>query len=226
MATSGSNDFTLTSRQVVTFALRKLGVVEARESPSSEDMALGRENLNVMLKSLQNSIPNLWRMTEGSQALSAATASYALTTTKPFRIISARYRNAAGNDLPMCEMTRSEYYDLPRKSSTGTPTSFYFDPQRDSGTLYVWQVLAAVTTETIQYTYQRRFEDVDSDDNHLDVPTDHLGVIGYSLAEMLMPDFGIDATRASLITSMAGRLRNQASAMDREVEYRFVPGFR
>lgn len=219
MATSGSIDFSLTAREVITHALRMIGVVSIHEDASGEDATFAMRHLNLMLKGWQHSGPHIFRQTEGSVALVASTASYALSP-RPYRVIDARYRDTSSRDLPMLELTRADYYDMPLKTSTGIPTSWYFDPQRSTGTLYVWPVPASVTTETIRYTYQRAFEDVDDLANDIDVPNEHLELVAYSLADRLMDIYHTEFPR---ITQRAMLLQRQASDMNREPVIRFTP---
>lgn len=221
MATSGSIDYSLTARGLCTYALKKIRVVAAGETPSAEDMADALEELNVMLKGWQLSGPNLWRQTFGSVALVAATSTYTLSP-KPFRVIECRYRNTSGIDLPMMELNRQDYVDLPQKTSTGTPTQFYVDYQRAATTLYVWPVPSFVTTETVQYTYQRAFEDLDSLNNDIDIPSEYLDVIGYALADRLQETFGKEVRG---VTQRAAFLMAMASSADREGTVRFAPDY-
>lgn len=219
MATSGSTDFNLTAREIVTFALKQLREVGAGQTPSAEDMTDGIEALNLMLKAWQMTMPNLWRQTEGTLTLTSATASYSLTAA--YRVISARFRQS-GRDIPMALLTREEYQNLALKTSAGIPTQYYFDPQRASGTLYVWPVLATAAGETIQYTYQRRFEDIDDPANDLDVPQEALQTVGYALAEELLDSFGKNDATAARIIRKSTAAKNNLKMADREDVVRFV----
>ncbi len=214
MSTSGSSDWTLTARDVVTYALRKLRVVSVAETPAAEDMVVGLQSLNAMLKGWQMTGPHLWRETLGSLALTTA-SSFSVPT--PYRIISARFRQS-GRDLPMEVLTREEYLEIPLKTSTGIPTQYYFDVQRDGGTLYIWPVMASVSGETVEYSYQRRFEDVDDPDDDLDIPQEWLETVGYALAARLADDYGKDAGK---IEARAAQFLALAQASSREPVYRF-----
>lgn len=219
MATSGSIDFSMTTRDVCTYALEELRVIAAGETPTDDDMQAVRKRLTLMLKSWQITGPNLWRQTDGSVALVASTASYTLSP-RPHRVIEARYRDANSRDLPMVELTRQEYVDLPLKTTTGIPTSYYVNYQRAATTLYVWPVPASVTTETIVYTYQRVFEDADTLENDLDIPQEYLETVGMALAARCLGMFGKkdqDLERRSLM------LIAEADQSDREPFVRFVP---
>jgi len=222
MATSGSVDFSLTARQIITFALRKLNVCAQTEDPGADDAETARIELNLMLKEWQKH-EWLWALTEGSVSLVADDADCSLSPV-PYKIISARYRNANGRDIPMTEMSREEYYNLPDKTSNGTPTQFYCDRQRATVTMYVWPVPASVTTETIKYTYYRKFEDVDDLANDIDVRQEHEGLVGYYLARRLGPDFGVAGTQKyAVVATEAERLLSEAMDDDREDFVQFVP---
>ncbi len=227
MALSGSVDFSLTAREVITFALKKINVVGLGQSVSADEAEDARLQLNLMLKSWQMTGPNLWKKTEGSVALTNATASYDLSAgLNPLRILSVRYRNTSARDLPMQEMERTEYFDLPFKTSPGTPNSFYFDPQRSAPTLYVWPVQAVITTETLQVTYHKRSDDIDTLDNDIDVAQEWLETVGYNLASRLLDDHSVGGEIAQRIVARAELLHTAAMDFDRESTMVFMPGHR
>jgi hypothetical protein len=224
MATSGSTDFTMNARAVIKYALEKLVVIAPEEEPSAADMVSCKTDLNMMLKGWQRTAPSLFRKAVGSVTLVANTTAYTLSP-RPFRVISARYRSSDGRDLPMSEWTAEDYEDMPVKTSTGIPTAFYVDYQRDSVIMNVWQPLAAVTTETIRYVYQRRFEDVDALENDIDVPQEHLDLVGYNLAHRVAIQYGkAGSPTHAKVEEMAGYLLREAMAAEREGVVRFMPG--
>lgn len=218
MALSGSNDFNMTARQLGRFAMLKLGILDAEQSPSASEFADIKTELNMMLKAWQMHGPNLWRQTFGNVTLVADTASYTLSP-QPHRVIEARYRDASGRDLPMWEMTRQEYVELPLKTSSGIPTTYYVDYQRAVTTFYIWPVPSSITMETIQYTYQAKMDDIDALDDDIDIPQEWFECIGYNLADRLQPTFG---TNVPQVKEMAAQFRFEAEADDREDYVRFV----
>ena len=220
MATSNSTDFSLTARDAINHAGKLIAVLESSESFSGADATDAKMALNLMLKGWQNTGPHIFRETFGSVTLVSATNSYVLTP-QPYRIVEARYRDAAGRDIPMIELGRTDYVELPLKTSAGVPTQFYVDVQRSSTTMYVWPVLATAAGETIQYTYQRRFEDIDSLNNEIDVPQEHLEMVSYNLADRIMDMYG---RRNDRITARAELLLRAANDAEREDFVQFVPG--
>lgn len=219
MSTSGSINFSLNAREVCTYALEELREIGSGQEPDADAMAKVMRRLNLMLKSWQATGPNLWRQTDGSVSLVANTASYALSP-RPFRVIEARYRSAAGVDIPMFDLTRQEYLDLSLKTSSGVPTNYYVDYQRGSAVLYVWSVPASVTTETIQYSYQRVFEDIDRLNDDLDIPQEYLELVGTSLAVRCFSLFGRSDKELRLREQ---QLMSDFLDADREDMVRFVP---
>jgi hypothetical protein len=212
--TSGSDNFTMTALEVITFALQKINITATTEEPSADDASRAMRQLNMMLKGWQK-YEQIWRKTEGYVNLVDDTAGYSLVPV-PYRIIDARYRDADDNDTPMGEMTRQDYYELPDRASNGIPTQWVFDRQRATTSLYVWPVLLDATTESIRLTYQRRYEDVDALSDEIDVPTDYLEMVGYCLAARLADDFGKTGAAVDRIIMRAEQLLQEALDDDRE----------
>lgn len=221
MATSGSIDYSLNARDLCTFALKKARIQGIGETPSAEDMAGTLEDLNMMLKGWQLTGPNLWRQTFGNVTPVAATASYVLSP-KPFRVIECRWRSASGTDIPMLGINRQDYVDMPSKASTGTPTQFYVDYQRTEAKLYIWPTPSSVTTETVQYTYQRAFEDLDGLNDDIDIPQEYMETVGYALADRLLETYGKEI---KAVSRRAAYLLAVADSADREETVRFEPEF-
>jgi hypothetical protein len=224
MALSGSQNFSINARELITQTLRKMAVLGVAQALDADEAEAIRIELNTMLKGWQRSGPHLWKKTEGSVTLIAATASYDMALTlNPLRIMSVRYRDTAARDLPMRAFTRDEYFDLPIKTSTGIPTRYYFDPQRGAPTLYVWPVKATITTETLKVTYQKRIDDIDDLSNDIDIPQEHFDVLMYALAERLLDDYGIEGEAAQRIMLRSQSLLQSAMDFEREDDVYFTP---
>lgn len=224
MATSGSTDFTLTAREIINFALQKIGALEGGGTAAPEDADDAKRELNLLLKGMQKRGPFLFTVqTDGSQTLVANNGVYNLTSTAPLRLIEVRYSDANGREIPMTALTRTEYWELPEKDSKGVPTTYWFHAESQDYTLYVWPVKATVSGETIEYTYQRRIEDIDSLDDNLDVPEEWLDTIGYQLAYRLIPSYNTRGERAARITQIAADLWQAAKDYDREPIIKMEP---
>lgn len=226
MATSGSVDFALIGGEVIQKAFEVAKIVAPGESPTAAESDGAKLDLNLMLKTW-SAKPHLWIRTEGSQALTASTASYAITGAR--RLESVR-RRTSNIDTPMNELARREYYDLPTKSATGMPVSWYFDPQRSTRSLYIWPApSAAIAANTVlHFTYMRVIEDVDALSNDLDMPQEWLEAVIYNLAVRLAGQYtdrsGADV---SVLRAEAKALLDDLAAQDQEeTSISFRPGFR
>lgn len=226
MTTSGVTSLTLNAQQVITFALRKLGVVPIGQEADYNEVAACLLELNMMIKGWETTGPNLWRNTDGAIDLVANTPNYSLTADNPLRIVEARYRYPDGHDLPLIRMSRIQYKNLPIKNSPGSPTQYYFDPQETSQIFYIWPVIQTVTTDQMVYTFQRRFQMVQSPNDSLDMTQECLNTVGYSLATNLLPNYGIGGESAARIEKIAGMLQRQAKAFDRPAFVQFMPSYR
>jgi hypothetical protein len=226
LATSGTIVYTLTARDVVEYALRKIGALDITQTADADEAAAALIELEVMLKEWAMKGPYLFTKRETFQTLTSNTASYSLSTAKPIRILEARYRDVNGRDLPMEELTREEYIELPIKSANGIPTTFYFDPQPASWTLYTWPVLLTATTEAIRFTYQRRIEDAADLNNDLDIPQEWLSTVGYALAARLLDDYGIADVVAERVIARSEALLASARAFERDSRVMFHPSMR
>lgn len=220
MPISGSTDFTLTARDVTEDALRRSGVSDIYQAPNAEDSAVALRELEMMLKHWQMNGPHLWLKREDSLSLTQGTEYYDLPH-NVLRMLSARIE-ANGNEIPMTAMSRDEYFDLPQKSSAGYPTQYYLDAQRETSRLYVWPT-ASDDNYTVNYTYQKRIDDVDSLDNEIEVPKEHLMTVSYNLSDLLNTFYQMPNDR---ITQKAMQLKAEADDFDREDTFRFVPGYR
>lgn len=225
MATSGSINYTLTAAQVVNEAMSLLGVKTPVNALSSEDMAEGLSTLNLMLKTFAVRL-HRWLMTEGTIAPLLATASYALAI-KAHKVISIR-RRVSNLDTPLIALSREEYYALPSKAATGTPNSYYYDPQLATGTVYLSPTPDAgfVANGTLRMTYTRVIEDVDAAANNLDIPVEWLEACIYNLADRLAAKYpAVDPTERGMIAARAKSLFETLTWHDQEdTSLFFQPG--
>lgn len=201
-----------TVRQVVTQAMRKSGILAFGEDAESDDADAVRDELEIMLKGWQNAGYNLWTKTAMSLTLTTA-AAYTLDPVRPLRILSARLKRN-GTEIPMEQMTRDEYDSLPVKTTTGQPTQFYYDRQREAARFYVWPVLSSASGETVEITYDRELEDIASLSDAIDVPGEWLDAVVYNLAARIGET--VPSERTPAIMARARQLLSDAMGFDRE----------
>lgn len=223
MATSGSIDYRPTARQIIDFALRKTNLLALGEPSDADLVNDALRELEFLLKEWQT-YPGLWHNDEVYFTPQANVYAYSLTP-YPYRVVDCRFRDDCAVDTPMGELTTQEYQDLPIKTSTGRPNVFWFRPQRDNAYLYIWPCLSAVTTETIRVTIQRRLDDVDDLDNHIDILQDHLSTVGYNLAAILADTHGRTGRHVDRIILRAEDLKQKMIDADRAEIIRMHPDY-
>lgn len=201
-----------TVRQVVTQAMRKSGILAFGEDAEADEADAVRDELEIMLKGWQNAGYNLWTKTAMSLTLTTA-AAYTLDPVRPLRILSARLKRN-GTEIPMEQMTRDEYDSLPVKTTTGQPTQFYYDRQREAARLYVWPVLSSASGETVEITYDRELEDIANLSDAIDVPGEWLDAVVYNLAARIGET--VPSERTPAIMARARQLLSDAMGFDRE----------
>ncbi len=209
---------TQTVRDIVDDALLDLEVGSIGITSGADVVAHAVRALNRVMKSwqLDDASPSFLK---ASQTLTLTTAaSYSLNPERPIRILSARFKRN-GIEIPMIRLTRDEYDNLPVKTTTGLPTQFYYDRQKEDALFYVWPVLASASGETVEITYEREFEDVDINDT-IDLPGEWWDVAVLQVASRLVHAHGSEAAKQS-IPMRAEIALNKAlgAAMDGESVY-------
>lgn len=207
MAVSNSTDFSLSAEEIVREARALIGVDASEESLEAHELQEGLRALNMMLKAWQAKGIMYWTMTEGSLTLVQGQESYSFAsggdfTTVPFDIMDMRITRSS-TDLPMTEMSREDYYALPLKTNQGYPTQWFYDRQRESGTLYVWPSPDA-TAGTLKFTYRRSIMDMDASGDNMDLPQEWYEAIISNLAKRFIPRYGpIDPMTAAEVKEQA-----------------------
>lgn len=220
MSTSGTNDtFTLVNNEIVETAFNLLGAGSEGEPISARMYADGTRALNLLIKTW-SAMDHLWVREQAVLTPIANQAAYVLPD-KPMRVISARRKTTiGGNEIPMTAWSRQEYLDQPNKdSSPSTPVNFYYDPQRTTGTLYLWPAPSSqvAPTITIIYDYLRRMDDMLASNNEADVPVEWLDALIYNLAVRLMPMYPVnDGDLSGFVISQAQALFAALRGWDNE----------
>jgi hypothetical protein len=189
-------DFTLTANEIIDKAFHRLGKASEGEAISARMYEDGLSSLNLIIKSKLQTTDRLFLRTAGSVTLIADTESYAQATA--LRMLSVRRRDANDDDTPMQELSRQEYEDLPNKtSSSSIPVAWFFDPQKVSGTLYVWPAPSSTAASdfTLATTYLRRINDMDTSSDSLDMPQEWLDPVIWLLADDLETEYPVNDPR-------------------------------
>ncbi len=153
-----------------------------------------------------------------NDALTASASSgnkvYVYTTAipRPLRIISARRENS-GQEIEMFELSREEYFNLPNKSSTGTPVQYYYDPQQGTGKMYLWPTPSTVD-DVINMTYLDELEIITANTDTTNFPQEWMEYLVYGLAVRIAPLYG--ATIPNEVLAVYTEARSMLEGWDQD----------
>ena len=234
MTTSGTTVFTVTNTDIIAAALRKLGVIGAGDSASTEDTTNCLFALNTILKSLAIKGYLLWCYQNASNTLASGTASYDIgpvngvgtfNVARPLRIAQAWIQDANGVRTPLMELARADYYRLSLASQVGIPTNWYYDPKvlasstatalPNVGTIYTWPVINQ-TGYTLYISYQRPIQDIGAGTQNFDLPQEWFQPLVYLLAADVAPEYSVNLQKISMLMARAERYLEEVSNFSRE----------
>jgi len=162
MATSGSSDFEPDVAEYVEEAFERCGL----EYRTGYDGVTARRSLNLLFADWANRGLNQWTVTNSTTTLSQGDEFIDLTATTidVLDVVVRRTDGSNTTDIAMEQIGRSEYWNLPDKSTQSRPTQFFLDKQI-TPRLYIWP---ASENSTDQLIINRlvRIEDADAGDNN------------------------------------------------------------
>ena len=166
MATSGSSDFTPDVAEFIEEAFERCGL----ELRTSYDAVTARRSLNLLFADWANRGLNQWTVTNSTTTLTTGDQFIDLSasTIDVLDVVIRRTEGSTTTDITMEQIGRSEYYNIPTKSTQARPTQFFLDKQL-TPRLYIWP---ASENSTDQLIINRlvRIEDADASVNTVDVP--------------------------------------------------------
>ena len=162
MAVSASTDFELDVNDYITEAFERCG----QEIRTGYDLKTAKRSLNLMLAEWANRGLNQWTVEQTTVTLTQGTGDYALGT-PTIDILNAVVRRS-NTDYALERISRSDYINIPTKSTQGRPSQFFVDRQINP-TLKLWPV-PENSTDQLVYYYITRIEDAGTSQNTTDVP--------------------------------------------------------
>lgn len=196
-----------TARQLLTGALKSIGVLDPVEAISPEDAADGLEVLNDIVDAWNNDRLYLFTTDEVVVSFSGMSATIGpgqvINTPRPVGIESAFYR-IGGIDYPLTIAEKPRYDAIPLKTTaTGFPDLLYYDSGASVGTVFLYPVAPAVTEYHITVLTQlTAFADLDTD---YALPQGYRRTLRYSVAEEMAPLHGREPSATVLRLAQNGR---------------------
>ena len=231
-----SATFTVTRDQVISLALRKLGVLELGVTPDATEIANASLSLNLLIKQMSTDGLKLWKvntvvlpLTSGKTYYSVGPSSAGtmdLVVDKPLKVIQAWIRNTSVTpniDTPMQILSKQEYNTLGSKFSTGVANSIFWDIKQNYGKMYVYLTpdSATATNYQLHFVCQQPLSDILNPQDIPEFPNEWMNTLVWNLADQLAIEYGVSQDRRAEITAKAENYRTKLEDWDVETTSSF-----
>lgn len=207
-----------TAGDLITRALRSLGVIGDGESPTANQYADGLVALNDLLSSWATDRLTVYRTVRETFALTGA-ASYSIgpgetfDTVRPIKVDFA-FLTLSGIDYPMGWLTREQFNEISDKMiPADVACVYYYDADFPAATLHLWPAPAGGTLTLDSWKPLTAFSSTSDD---VTLPPGYERALRFNLAVDLMPEYQVENARVAGLAkeSLAGIKRaNSAPVM-------------
>jgi len=240
-----SSTFTVTRDQIISLALRKLGVLELGDTPDAPTIANASLALNLFIKQCATEGLKIWKVEELVIPMVANQTTYVLggsssapmydsfdttfstaITDKPLKVIQGWYRNTEitpSVDTPLQLLSKQEYNILGSKASTGVANSIFYDVKQLNGLLYVYLTPDSFTASNLQVhiVAQMPMNDLNRGQDVPDFPNEWMNTLVWNLADQLAIEYSVPSNHRAEIAMRAKTYRDQLTDWDVEATSTF-----
>ena len=166
MALSGSTNFEPNVTEFVEEAFERCGI----ELRTGYDLKTAKRSINLMLAEWANRGLNQWTIEQATQTVTKGTNQYTLDSNVIDILDCSLRRDTDGTnlDLQMTKISRSEFLNIPTKSTQARPNQFFLDKQV-SPVLNIWPT-PENSTDVLVFNKLVRMDDADTATNTMDMP--------------------------------------------------------
>ena len=227
MATSNTTIFTVTRNDIVSAALRSLGILAAGETASTEDFTNCTFALNLILKRLATKgyMPWVYQtvsipLVVGTQSYTIAPSGADITANRPLRIAQGWYLDPNNNRTPLNQVSRQEFNMFTPSTNPGLINSFYYEQSIgtsavQTGRVYFWPVMN-LSGYTAQLSFERQIQDISGATENFDVPQDSFDALRWLLADHVGPEYTSNLQKLAMIQERAMRAESEMADWNRE----------
>ena len=140
---------------------------------------------------------------------------YTTKLMRPLRVLDGFVRQVGGNDVPCLIIPRENYNRFGNKISLGTSIQLYYDPQENTGHLYVYPTDSDVT-QTLFIEFQKPIEDFTAAGDDFDLPQEWAMALKFNLAWVIAPEYGVPPAQYNMIEKQAVYWFSKLDAWDQE----------
>ena len=166
MTTSNSTNFELDVAEYIEEAFERCGL----ELRTGYDLQTAKRSLNIMLAEWANRGLNQWTVEQATQTVTEGQTDYTLNANIVDILDCSIRRNTNGTDLDlqMSRISRSEYLNIPTKSTKSRPSQFFLD-KLSTPVLKIWPS-PENSTDVLVFNKIVRMDDADKGTNTMDMP--------------------------------------------------------
>ena len=166
MALSGSTNFEPNVAEFVEEAFERCGL----ELRTGYDLKTARRSINLMLAEWANRGLNQWTIEQATQTVTEGTTDYSLNSNiiDILDVVLRRTVNQTQTDISMNRVSRSEYINIPNKTTKARPSQFFLD-KLSTPTLKIWPA-PENSTDILVFNKIVRIDDADKPTNTMDMP--------------------------------------------------------
>ena len=166
MALSGSTNFEPNVAEFVEEAFERCGL----ELRTGYDLKTARRSINLMLAEWANRGLNQWTIEQATQTVTESTTDYSLNANiiDILDVVLRRTINQTQTDISMNRVSRSEYINIPNKTTKARPSQFFLD-KLSTPTLKIWPA-PENSTDILVFNKIVRMDDADKATNTMDMP--------------------------------------------------------
>ena len=166
MALSGSTDFEPNVTEFVEEAFERCGL----ELRTGYDLRTAKRSINLMLAEWANRGLNQWTIDQATQTVTQGTTDYTLNSNviDILDLVVRRTVNNTQTDISISRIGRSEYLNIPNKTTQARPSQYFLD-KSISPVLKVWPA-PENSTDILVFNKLVRMDDADKPTNTMDLP--------------------------------------------------------
>ncbi len=141
---------------------------------------------------------------------------------RPLRVTDAFVRQLSSsngpayNDTPVRIMSREEYNMFGQKYSQGTPVQIYYDPQSNTGNLYIYPVFQNVQ-QVLFIQFEKPIDDFASASDDFDMPQEWAEALMWNIAWRMGPAYEVSGVKMKQIQELAVMTYEQVDNWDQEI---------
>lgn len=164
MAVPSTSTFILNFDEVLDAAFARIG----GEQMSGYNARSAKRAIQIMMSEWTNRGVPMWTIEQFTTPIIADQQTFTLPGDSVDVTMEASIKDASGVEILMIRVGRAQYQSIALKTVRGRPNQFFVDRSRDVNTVYLYPV--PERTYDVVGWYKRKFRDVSSYTDNLDIP--------------------------------------------------------